>query len=141
MTGIFYPNDGALVLASVMQTDLQGGAVRLFQSTFSPETTTTLAELVAAEADFTGYPAGGFAASVFDPALYPLGGASITLATVQFETADPTTDGNLIGGWFLVDANGDLVAIGVFPNAQPMQVPHQALPVSITLVYGNSLQP
>lgn len=137
---VFYPNAGALVLAEEAQALLAASMLRLFKSTIIPNVSTTLAELEADEADFTGYAAGGIEITAFfDPVLYPLGGASISAPTVQFQTDDPTTVGNVIGGWWLETAGGNLFAIGTFPNGQPMQAPNQGLPLNLTLVFGSGL--
>ncbi len=73
---VFYPNSGTLEIASGVQTMLALSKLRLFKSTLSPGVTTTKAQLLAEEADFTGYPAGGETVTAFlSPGLYPLGGA------------------------------------------------------------------
>ncbi len=137
---VFYPNSGTLEIASGVQTMLALSKLRLFKSTLSPGVTTTKAQLLAEEADFTGYPAGGETVTAFlSPGLYPLGGASISAPTEQFATTDPTIVGNLIGGWWLENAGGDVIAIGTFPSPVPMQTPFQILPITITLVFGTGI--
>ena len=135
---VFYPNVGAVLLASQIDTFLNAGPslLRLFKSDLVPTVSTDAATLAAHEADYTGYTPGGLAMSWFDPVLYPLGGASISAGTIQFQTANPTTVGNLIGGWWVDDGSGNVVAIGTFPQAQPMTDPNFGLPVNVTLVFG-----
>lgn len=133
----FFPNSAALAIAALVQTELALSKLRLFKNGFTPSVSTTRAELIAEEADFTGYPAGGSAITAFlDPILNPLGGASIDWPTEQFAPASPFTVGNVIGGWWIEDAGGTLVyAIGTFAAPIPMNAAGQGLPLAGSLVF------
>lgn len=134
----FYPTVGALRLASVVRTELASSEIRLYkQDEVVPGPTTTLAELDAAECDFTGY-----AAEVLTnwnaAGLYPLGGASIQ-ASVQFATAAPYTVGNTVGGFYVVDVTGtdEVLVIQPFPSPGiPMSANGQIIPLTVLLPFG-----
>lgn len=134
-----YTNEGAHANASRQQTFEALSKVRLFQSgmvELSPAT--VKADLEAAEATFSGYPAGGIAITAFlSPILAPEGGYAIQSPTVQFATDDPTTTPNLIGGFWLESAAGAVILATQFNTPVPMQVPGQGLPVSVRQVFGN----
>ena len=134
--GAFYTNEACLTLAAEKQTALALSKVRLFKSTFIPTVATTAAELAAAEAAFTGYPAGGAAVVAFlDPILDPSGGASITAPTVQFDMGPaPILATDLVGGFWLEDAAGDVRLVGTFGAPIPMEVLGQGFPLNIKLV-------
>lgn len=136
--GVFYPNVGILEKAQNLQTSLAAGKMRLYKDGFLPTVTTVLADLVAEECDFTGYPAGGEDVLAWlNPILDPAGGASIESGTVQFEWATGAPDvANLVGGWFYTTAGGMLI-IGTFPVSVPMEGPGQGLPLNVKLVEGS----
>lgn len=108
--------------------------VRLFKSTLIPTPATTKAELVAAEADYTDYPAGGETITAWlDPVLNPAGGASISAPTVQFDvTTDPPPVTNLIGGAWLEDAAGKVRMVMPFAAPIPMEAAGQGFPLNLT---------
>lgn len=122
---------GSLLEATALQTALAASKLRLYQSSLTPTAATPLADFVTAEADFDGYPAGGETITAFaDPILDPAGGYSIGSPLVQFMTDPAESTPNLIGGWFLVEAGGELIGYCNFGSAQPMQVPGQGLPIN-----------
>jgi len=134
MPGIFYPNSACLVNAAELQTALALSKVRLFNSTLVPTPATTEAELVAAEAAFTGYPAGGATITAWlDPLLDPAGGASITAPTTQFAVDTPVVDTDVVGGFWLEDAAGDVRLIGQFAAPVPMELAGQGFPLNIKI--------
>jgi hypothetical protein len=139
MNTLLYTNAGALFLATLVQTALAASKVRLFQNgmvTISP--TTTKADLVAAEASFTGYTAGGYAiATWLSPILAPEGGYSIQSPLVQADTASPYTVGNVIGGYWIQEAGGDVIFAVQFAVGVPMQTAGQGLPLTSRLVFPN----
>ena len=137
----FYPNAGALRLATVVRTELASSEVRLYKyGDVSPGATTTLAEMDAAECDFTGYAA--IVVTNFNVAgLYPLGGASIQ-TSVQFATASPYTVGNTVGGFYVVDTNGtdELLIVQAFPDPGiSMGAAGQIIPLTVLLPFGTPL--
>jgi len=44
---------------------------------------------------------------------------------------------NIIGGWYLVDATGNLIADGTFNNPISMGQAGQGFPIFVTLLFGN----
>jgi hypothetical protein len=135
----FFPNASTKWLAALVQDELAASKLRLWvDGELTPSIATTRAELVAAEADYTGYPAGGEAlATWFDPLNNPLGGSSIDSPKVQFDTATPYTVGNTIGGFWVETAAGDVVVIGQFVNPIPMGAAGDGFPLSSSLVFPN----
>lgn len=115
MNPLQYPNSGALLLAGVVQTALAASEVHLYQAgTIVLGPTTTLADLTAEEADFTGY-AAVTVANWLDPLLSELGGAAIDSGLNDFAITAPYTVPNVIQGWWVQDAGGDLCVAGDFP--------------------------
>jgi hypothetical protein len=98
MATMLYPNVGSLAVASAIRTFMAASKLRLIKDpgpTLAPGI--TLAELAAAEADYTGYLA--ITVANYNLAiLSPLGGAQIGSGTQQFITAAPYTVGNSIVG-------------------------------------------
>jgi len=136
MPAILYPNTGSLWLAGVVQAALANSEVHLFQSgsvTLTP--LTVLADLTAAEADYTGY-ALETVTAWFDPLLNPLGGASIESGLLQFSIDAPYTVSNMIGGWWVEETGGELVCAGEFPTPRPLAGAGDGIPFNIELVFG-----
>ena len=134
----FYPKSGSFWLAALVQAELALSKFRLYQDSLTPTVATTAAELVAAEATYTGY-----AAEVLttwgDPYTSPAGGAATNSPLVQFQTAAPFTVANLIGGAWLENAAGDVVAIIPFPDMVPMGVDGDAIPLAEILTFLSGL--
>lgn len=135
----FFPNAATQWLAALTQTELAASKLRLYQEgEVTPSIATTRAELVAAEADYTGYPAGGEAlATWFNPLNNPIGGSSLDSPKVQFDTEAPYTTSNTIGGWWVETAAGDLVVIGQFEEPIPMSGAGAGFPLSASIVFPN----
>jgi len=135
---VFYPNAGTQWLAGQIGTDLAASEMHLFQSTIVPDVNTTLAELVAEEADFSGY--ADIALAAFGAAyLVPAGGSAVNSPAVQFNTADPTVVQNTIGGAWIQTAGGVLVLIDVFPAPIAMDAPGKAIPIQEILRFLSGL--
>jgi len=134
MGSTFYPLTATLWLAALVQTALAGSKMRLFQNSIVPTINTTIAELEAAEADFTGYTEETMAA-FFAPYLGTTG-ANINSPLVQFDSAAPYTVTNVIGGAWIEDSTGKLVSVIVFPEAVGMGAVGRSLPISQVLSFG-----
>lgn len=138
-----YPNSGALFIAGTMKTALAASKLRLVKiPNFSPAVNTQLATLEAGECDFSGYPAGGLTIANFtDPLLNPVGGASIESGTKQFAYVAPVDPedavGNVVTGWFLVDATGKLIQAGNFPNGIAVTAPGLGVPMNVLMLFGS----
>jgi hypothetical protein len=134
---VFYPLTSVMAQAAAAITALAGSTLKLFKSGFTPSFTTTLADVVANEADFSGYPSGGLSLSGFlGPSIAPGLGAYIIGPSASF-TRDGTLPGvnNVVGGWALVTAGNMIHAIGTFPEDVPFQVPGQGIPVLLSFGY------
>ena len=136
MPVILYPNAGSIELASVVQAALANSEIHLFQAgsvTLAPGT--TLAELVAAECDFTGY-APATVTAFNDPLLSPFGGAQIGSGTKQFAIDAPYTVSNVVQGWWLEDSGGNLICAGEFPSLISLVGAGDGIPIDVNLVFG-----
>jgi len=136
-----YTDEGALVKSLVVQTELAVSKMRLFQPPLSPVRTTLLAAFVAAEATYDGYPAGGFTATAFaGPVVAAAGGASIfnaeNVAAYGPVGAPPVT--NLIAGFWLETAAGDMWSYVVFDAPLPMEKIGDGFPLALELTDGFS---
>lgn len=135
---VFYPNSGSVWLAGEVGTLLANSEMHLFQSSIVPDVNTVLADLVAEEADFSGYALIALVA-FGDAYLVPAGGAAVNSPAVQFNTDDPTTIQNTIGGAWIETAGGDLVMIDVFPTPIAMDAPFKAIPIQEILRFLSGL--
>jgi len=119
-----YTRQAAMEKATVIKTSLATSKVRFFQSTLSVSQNTTKVELVAAEADFSGYTAAGYALTAWGgPVKNAAGGAIITSPAISPAVTDPDPDpivGNTLGGWWVEDTSGDVRLVGVFDQPIPM---------------------
>lgn len=135
---VFYPTAGSLWLAGITRTALAASILKLFQSSLVPNVNTVKADLDAAEADFTGY--APITLTTWGAAyISSAGGAAINSPCGQFDTDDPTTVANNIGGAWVETAGGLLVIIDAFPDAIPMNAPNMSIPVQEILRFLSGL--
>jgi hypothetical protein len=135
---VFYPLAGSIWLAGVARTALANSKLKLFQSSLVPNVNTTKAELDAAEADFSGYAEITLTAWGV-PYTVAAGGAAINSPCGQFDTDDPTTVTNNIGGAWVETSGGVLVIIDSFPDVIPMNAPNQSIPIQEILRFLSGL--
>ena len=113
------------------------GKVRLFNSTLVPTVLTTKAELVAAEAAFTGYPAGGYTLGEFNPAILATGGGAVVYAPtipVQYTAGDPAS----IGGYWVEGESGLVRLVYIYSPARQLAVDGDGWPIVVSLGYGRN---
>lgn len=134
---LLYPNSGALWLAALVATALVDSVVSLFQGggEVPLSGTTTLAELEAVEADYTGY-APIDVAAFLDPLLATAGGATIRSPLMQPMIESPYTTPNTIQGWWLETTGGELVCAGDFPAPKGLVGPGDGIPFIVSLTFG-----
>lgn len=136
---LLYPLLGSFWLANLAKTALDDSTIHLFKSGLVVGPTTTRAELLAEECDFSGYDDAGIAITEFGaPILAPEGGVAIQSPLVQWTVSDPATVQNLVGGWWLETAGVTpaVVVIGSYAVAVPMQVPNAGITIAVRLLYG-----
>lgn len=135
MAGVIVPtNAGAIALATLVRTNLANSVLHLFKSNFNPGPTTTKADLVAIECDYDGYTAKTI--TNFDPVyLAPGSGASIETHQQFDSTPALGTTNSVYGGW-LETSGGDVWQAFTLPAAVGMGLANQALPLDLTLTYG-----
>lgn len=115
---VLYTQQAANTKASAIKTALALSKLRLVQSSLTPNKNTTKAQLVAAEANFSGYTAGGYTLTAWSgPVNNPGSGAIITPPAVNPTWTDPDPDPpvtNSIGAWWVEDAAGNVRLVGTF---------------------------
>lgn len=114
------------------------GKIRLFQSTLGvPTANTTQADLVDNEADYTGYPSGGFTVSTMAPPMGAPGGGVVILSNEVFAVF---TSGlpNTIGGYWLEDTAGDVIQIYIYDPVRTLAVIPDGWPVVAQLGFGRN---
>lgn len=120
----FVTLEGALTKATAMKTAFAASKLRLCQAPFVPTMFSTKAELVAAEANYSGYPAGGYALATWTgPLKDPSGGAVITSPLVNIIMVDPDPDPlvpNTISAWWIEDATGNVRIVGTYEEPRTL---------------------
>ena len=137
----FYTIEAAFTLATEVKTALAASKLRLCQTPFVATPTSTKAEMVAAEATFDGYTAGGYAlAAYIGPGFADGGGAKITspLASPAYGPAGAPPVTNEISSWWIEDASGDVRVAGVFNPVRPMATVGDILEFVAQLVLGRN---
>lgn len=128
---LLFPMASVLFQAGLMQAALAASHIRLFKEGLQCAFTTTLADLVAVECDYDGYPADGIVGNWSAPTLGLGFSAVINSAVAQFATAGGGPGNwNVVGGFFIVTAGGTLFLCGNFPSAIPMQTVGAGFPVT-----------
>ena len=123
----FLSQAGALVQAAERQAFLANSVLHLFKFGFTPTPSTTLVDLLANECDFDNY-APKTIAAWGAPVLAPGSGWMTFAPTQVWVWAHVAADvANVVGGTFLVDANGDLADVVIFDPAKNMQGPGQSV--------------
>lgn len=125
-----YTNEMCINILTAKQTLLANCKVRLFQDTLGQYSATTpKTALVAAEATYTGY-AAKVVAAVLDPYLVPGAGANMQVPTQQFQPTG-TAVSNMIRGWWLELATGEVQIGAQFDADIPMGDVTNAIPLDI----------
>lgn len=120
---------GAKALANLRQTALANATLHLLKEDISPSINTTLAEFVAAEADYDAYAAKAIAAWA-EPSLASIAGYNVVGPLQTFQLAATPAVPNMIFGWFLVLADGTtLIDYGTFDPPRPLQMIDQAVSI------------
>jgi len=129
-----YPNSAALLIAGLVRTELAGSKMKLFQAISAPlSPSTVIGDFT--EADYEGYVEKTIA-NWLNPYLDPVGGASIQSGTQQFDYDPLPGVTNVILGFYVTNAGGDLIIAGTFANPIPMAAPGDSIPNNVTLNYG-----
>lgn len=132
----FFPNSFALAQAATLQGDLALSVIKLFRSTFVPTPANVVADYDAAEATYTTYAPETITAWL-DPVAAVGGGYRITAPTEQFDLAATPAVGNMIGGYWIENAGGDVVLVTIFDAPVSMSVAGDSIQVSPTIVVPN----
>src|SRR5262245_4667343 len=106
-----YTREAATTKASEIKTALATSKMRFYKSSLIPTAFTTKDQLIAAECDFDGYVAGGYAITAWTgPQNDPAGGSVIATPAVN-PTYGPAGDPpvtNTVGGYWIQDTAADV---------------------------------
>lgn len=127
---LFYTLEACHQQAIERQTAYANSVAHLFKVPLVPTTSTTKAELTAAEADFDDYATKTFVAWNA-PILAPGSGFEIVSPLVQWTCAADQVVGNDIGGGWMEDAGGVVRMVWVYDTPLPMQLAFQGIPLSL----------
>jgi hypothetical protein len=119
-----YTNEAAARKATLLIAGLANSKLRLCKTGISVTRFTTKAQLVAAEATFSNYTAGGYTLAAWTgPGANPDGGATMTSPLVNPTWVEPEEDdpvGNEIVAWWVEDATGNVRIVGRYDPPIPM---------------------
>lgn len=138
MPGVkFIPLVGCAAMANLVKTALASSKLRLFQAPFLPLVGTPRADYLAAEADYSGYTAGGAVLTAwFAPILAPYSGYEINSPMVQFAfDSGVGAVGNVISGGWVESAGGVLYTAFTFDDNIPMGADGNGFPLSVTIPF------
>lgn len=126
-------NEQAANRATLMKTTLADALLRLVQNLI-PNQTTNRTVLLANEANFTGYPAGGYNTTNWTgPALLQTGGAVITAPSQNvIPAANNVITNNLTGWWLETAGNSPLTLLtGIINPALVVLLPTDQFPLLV----------
>ncbi len=132
-----YTGQAAMTKAELIIASLAGGKLRLFASSLTLTAFTTRAELLAAECDFDGYPAGGYALAVWSGPTAPAGGGALItspLTNPAYGPAGSPPKTNQCGGWWVEDEDTNVRVSGTYSPARAMAVVGDGWSVVIQIV-------
>jgi len=134
--------DAALRQGELMITSLAASKLRFTKDPITLTDFTVKATLVAAEADFSGYTAGGYTLATWTgPAKNLEGGAVVSSPLVTVKIVDPDPDpivGHSLTGWWIEDATGNVRQAGVFDPVRDMNVVADQFPFVEQIVFGRN---
>jgi hypothetical protein len=110
-----YTQESALRKSALLIAGLANSKLRLIQGAFVVGAFTTKAQMVASEATFDGYPAGGYPLAAWTGPLIATGGGAIEtspLVNIAYGPAGDPPVGNSISGWWIEDATGNVRTAG-----------------------------
>lgn len=140
-----YTNESAIKKGTVVKASLASSKLRLCGTAITLTRFTTKDQLVATEATYSGYPAGGYALAAWTgPYADPNGGAILTSPLVNpsiTEPEDPPTVGNNITGWWVEDSTGAVRLVGSYDPPRPIQTVLDSFPVVIQIVEARNPVP
>jgi hypothetical protein len=140
----FMTLEAAGTKADLVKTALALSKLRLIKSPGIPNQFMDAAALAAMEADFDGYPAGGYPLAAWTgPLNADQGGAVLTspLVNVTYGPAGAPPVGNEVSGWWVELAGGDVWLVGTFDPVRPLTVVGEGFPLVIQDVEGRNIVP
>lgn len=132
---IFRPNSYSNSLATAAQTARALSVIKLFKAGFEPTPDTLVAEYDTNECDYSDYAPETITAWL-DPAAAQGGGWRITAPTSQFLCVGDQAVGNMVGGFWIELAGGDVILATIFDEPTSMSVNGDFVQVAPTEVFG-----
>lgn len=138
----FYSQVFAVEITTAVSVLLENSFVHLWKvGEITPAMDLTIAELDAAECNFSGYAATKVVAWT-GPYNYPGGGAYHESGLVIFDGEDATPFvGNTVGGYWVEDAGGALVSVGKLDSPVPIAASGDVVQLVIQLPQGVPVPP
>ena len=136
-----YTQEAAITKATEIKTALALSKFRLVKGPFSLTAFTTRAELIAAEADFDGYVAGGYTLTAWTGPNNAEGGGAVITSPLVNPAYGPAGDPpvtNEIVAWWIDDAGGDVRVAGTYAPGRMMQQVGDGFPVVVQIVEGRN---
>lgn len=137
----FYTKEAALAKAEDIKTALAVAKLRLFQSSLVPNSATTRVQLLAAEANFDGYTAGGYTLTAWTGPNINLGGGAILtapLANPAFSAPSDPPVTNVIGGGWVEDAANAVRFVFTYDPPRNMLQVGDGWPIVAQIVEGKN---
>jgi hypothetical protein len=125
-----FPNSTIPVLMNTLTGQITPVTVHLWkQGELTPSINTSAADCDAAECDFSGYAAKSLVAfsAPFNP---PGGGGRIFTGLLQWVCTGAGVE-NMVGGYYILDADSNLVLVGTLDDPWPMAAFEDGLPIDI----------
>lgn len=123
-------NEAAINILTAKGTALANCKIRLATDAIGAVTpNTTVAQLIAAEATYSGY-AAKTVATLPLPYLAPSAGANLQIPTQQFQPTSSVVT-NMIRAWWVELATGEIQLAGQFDSDIPMGAVTDAIPLDI----------
>lgn len=136
MPVVFRPNSYSKTLADAAQTARALSVIKLFKAGFEPTPDNVVADYDAEEADYSDY-APQTVTAWLDPAKADTGGWRITAPTSQFLCDGDQAVGNMIGGFWVELAGGDVILTVIFDAPTSMSLDGDFIQATPTEVFGN----
>lgn len=135
--GALLPNEAAANAATAARTALAASKVRLFQGPGQISYATPLATLVAGEANYEGYTAGGNTIATWGLPLSvsPTGWAINAETTFAYVDASPHTANTITGGW-VENADGDFMFAFNLPSPVTLSANGEGFVLQLQNIYG-----
>lgn len=116
------------------------GKLRLFDDTVTVDSSTTRADLIAAEIASAGYPVGGFDITAYTTPIKGAAGGAITSSNL-IDISVAAGAGVVVGGYWIDDAKtptAEIFEVQIYSPARPLAVATDAWPIVHQFGFGGN---